>query len=143
MMAFGCEGGAGVGAARYVAFALRGRGYSNVFTFVPGVRDCAEPIVVRQHEWMREARFDDGTERGAERVRVYVCMDGEVDAESTANAVVRDLRLVDWSSVPVDEGMRIVSVDVGVPAELGRDGSGRWVRTVDVLCTVVRPCGEE
>ena len=60
-MAFGCEGGAGVGTARCVALALRGRGYSNVFTFVPGVRDCAEPIVVRQHEWMREARFDDGT----------------------------------------------------------------------------------
>ena len=142
-MAFGCGGGAGVGATRYVALALQGRGYSNVFTFVPSVRDCAEPIVVRQHEWTREVRFDDGTERGAERVRVYMCMDCEVDAENTANAVVRDLRLVDWGSVPVDDDMRIVSVDVGAPAELGRDGSGRWVRTIDVLCMVVRPCGEE
>ena len=142
-MAFGCEGGAGVGTARCVALALRGRGYTNVFTFVPSVRDCAEPIVVRQHEWTQEARFDDGTERGAERVRVYVCMDGEVDAESTAAAVVRDLQLVDWGSVPVGDDVRIVSVDAGAPAELGRDGSGRWVRTIDVLCTVVRPCGEE
>jgi hypothetical protein len=142
-MAFDCGGGAGVGVARYVALALQGRGYSNVFTFVPSVRDCAEPIVVRQHEWTREVRFDDGTERGAERVRVYVCMDAEADAESTAAAVVRDLLLVDWGSVPVDDGVHVVSVDVGAPAELGRDGSGRWVRTVDVLCTVVRPCGEE
>ena len=142
-MAFDCGGGAGIGAARYVALALQGRGYSNVFTFVPSVRDCAEPIVVRQHEWTREARFDDRTERDAERVRVYVCMDGETDAESTSAAVVRDLLLVDWGSVPVGEDVRIVSVDVGAPAELGRDGSGRWVRTVDVLCTVVRPCGEE
>ena len=143
MAGFGCAGGAGNGAARYVARALRGLGYWNVFIFVPSVRDCPEPIVCRQHEWSRVARFDDGTERGVERVRVYVCMDCEADAESTALGVIRDLYSYDWAKVLVGEGVRIASVDTDAPIDLGRDGSGRWVRAVDVLCTVVRPCGEE
>lgn len=143
MGSFGCAAGAGIGAARYVARALQKVGYSNVFAFVPSVRDCPEPIVCRQHEWSREARFDDGTERGTERVRVYVCMDCEADAESTALAVAHDLHAADWLSVPVGEGVRIASVDADAPLDLGRDGSGRWVRAVDVLCTVVRPCGDE
>ncbi len=142
MSGFDCSGGAGIGAARYVARALNRLGYWNVFTFVPSVRDCPEPIVVRQHEWERQARFDDGTERGTERVRVYVCMDCELDAESTAIAVARDLYSYDWAKVVAGEGVRIASVDAGAPSDLGRDGSGRWVRAVDVLCTVVRPCGE-
>lgn len=143
MGGFSCEGGSGVGAARYVARALQKLGYRNAFIFVPRVRDCPEPIVVRQHEWSRQARFDDGTERGTERVRVYVCMDNELDAESTAVAVMRDLYSMDWAGLSFAEGVRIASVDAGAPSDLGRDGSGRWVRAVDVLCTVVRPCGEE
>ncbi len=143
MGGFGCAGGAGVGAARHVARALNKLGYWNVFTFVPSVRDCAEPIVVRQHEWEREARLDDGTERGRERVRVYVCMDSEADAESTALAVTRDLYSYDWAGALLGRDVRIVAVDTDAPSDLGRDGSGRWVRTVDVTCTVVRPCGED
>ena len=74
---------------------------------------------------------------------MYVCIDNEMDAESTALDVIRDLYSYDWAKVLVGGGVRIASVDTDAPIDLGRDGSGRWVRAVDVLCTVVRPCGEE
>ncbi len=145
MSGFDCSGGAGVGAAAHVARALRACGYLNVYTSVPSVLVCCEPIVVRQHEWAEQARFDDGSVRGTERVRVYVCMDSEADAESTALSICRDLYLADWAGVVTlvkeklgMDAVRIVDVQTGAPDDLGRDGSGRWVRAVDVVCAVVR-----
>lgn len=142
MAGFDCAGGAGVGAAALVAQALRDCGYSNVYSGVPSALFCCEPIVVRQHEYEQQARFDDGTERGCERVRVYVCMGCEADAVATAAAVCRDLAGADWAAVAADD-VRIVAVSAGAPDDLGRDGSGRWVRAIDVLCTVVRASGDE
>ena len=150
MAGFDCAGGAGVGAAALVAQALRACGYSNVYSGVPSALFCCEPLVVRQHEYERAARFDDGTERGCERVRVYVCMDYEPDAAGTAAAVCRDLANADWAAVHEwataqygEEAVRIVAVSAGAPDDLGRDSSGRWVRAIDLLCTVVRPSGDE
>ena len=142
MAGFDCAGGAGVGAAALVAQALRDCGYSNVYSGVPSALFCCEPIVVRQHEYECVAQFDDGTERGCERVRVYVCMGCEADAVATAAAVCRDLAGADWAAVAADD-VRIVAVSAGAPDDLGRDGSGRWVRAIDVLCTVVRASGDE
>ena len=139
MAGFDCEGGRGKGAAAFVARALRAKGYWNVFTFVPSVRDCPEPIVVRPREWDRKGRLDDGTEYGLERVRVYVCMDDQTDADSTIVAVERDLHTAIWASFIASEGIRLVHIDMDAETDLGRDGSGRWVRSVDVLCTVVVP----
>ncbi len=145
MSGFHCAGGTGVGAAAHVAQALRSCGYLNVYASVPSVLDCCEPIVVRQHEWVEQARYDDGSVRGTERVRVYVCMDSEADAESTALAICRDLYTTDWPGVLAwakeklgGDAVRIVSVETSVPDDLGRDSSGRWVRAVDVVCSVVR-----
>ena len=150
MAGFDCAGGAGVGAAALVAQALRACGYSNVYSGVPSALFCCEPIVVRQHEYECAARFDDGTERGCERVRVYVCMDCEADAVATAAAVCRDLAGADWAAVQEwataqygEDAVRIVAVSAGAPDDLGRDSSGRWVRAIDVLCTVVRASGDE
>ncbi len=150
MSGFDCAAGGGCGAAAHVARALRACGYLNVYTCVPSALDCCEPIVVRQHGWTCEARLDDGRERGIERVRVYVVMDCERDAESTALAVCRDLYAADWLAVGAwvaeklgRDAARIVAVEMGAPEDLGRDGSGRWVRSVDVSCSVVRACGDE
>ena len=139
-----CEGASGVGAAEVVVRALGACGYSNVYSYVPSGRACAEPIVVRPAGWEREARFADGVERGREKVRVHVCMDSECDAVATAAGVRRDLARVDWLGVSVGcgafraaSGVRVLEADCGAAEELGRDSSGRWVVSVLVECVVV------
>lgn len=152
-MGFDCSGGAGVGAAEVVVAGLGACGYGNVYGRPPRVRECCEPVVVRSAGWEREARFDDGVVRGVERVRVYVCMDCEVDACSTACAVARDLPRVDWLGASVGlgasraaGGIRILGCSCGAPEALGRDSSGRWVYCVLAECTVLVAgddgCGE-
>ena len=77
-------------------------------------------------------------------------MEGAADAESTMLGVCRALNVMDWLGVcagsgarPVGRGVRLVGVDMGAPDDLGRDGGGRWVRSVDAICTVVRDVGED
>lgn len=143
-MAMDCAGGSGIGAADFVVAGLAAAGYRNVFGVPVSAAVCEEPVVVRQHEWTLEARLDDGSERGCERVRVYVCMCSADDAAKTAAAVCRDLTLVEWGDVnaaSAASGVRLVSVAVGAAQDLGRDFCGRWVRSLDVSCTVVRSNG--
>lgn len=143
-MAFDCSGGSGAGAAAFVVAGLSSAGYANVFEVPVSAAVCTEPVVVRQHEWAREARLDDGSERGLEHVRVYVCMCAADDAAATAAAVRMDLAAADWADVNASLdglGVRLVSVDVGAATDLGRDFCGRWVRALDVACTVVRSDG--
>lgn len=144
MAGFDCPGGAGVGASAFVVSALASAGYRNAFGAAVGAAVCMEPIVVRQHEWAREARLDDGSERGCERVRVYVCMCSVDDCVAASAAVRRDLMLADWADVNAElagSGVRIVCAAVGAVEDLGRDSCGRWVRAFDVECTVVRDHG--
>ena len=144
MAGFDCTGGSGVGAATFVVAGLSAAGYQNVHSVPVSAAVCTEPIVVRQHEWAREARLDDGSERGCERVRVYVCMCVAGDTAAAADGIRKDLALVDWSEANAalaNSGVRLVSVDVGAASDLGRDFCGRWVRALDVTCTVVRSDG--
>ena len=79
MASFDCAGGTGVGAASFVVAALAAAGYANVYDVAVSAAVCMEPIVVRQHEWACEARLDDGSQRGRERVRVVSVSVGACD----------------------------------------------------------------
>lgn len=144
MAGFDCAGGSGVGAAAFVVAGLAAAGYQNVYDVAASAAVCMEPIVVRQHEWSCEARLDDGSERGRERVRVYVCRCSVADCVKASAAVCGDLIEVYWpdvNAVMTSSGVRIVSVSVGASDDVGRDSCGRWVRAFDVECTVVRSNG--
>ncbi len=144
MASFDCAGCTGVGAASFVVAALAAAGYANVYDVAVSAAVCMEPIVVRQHEWACEARLDDGSQRGRERVRVYVCMCSVADCVAASAAACRDLVSVYWPDVNAalaSSGVRVVSVSVGACDDVGRDSCGRWVRAFDVECTVVRGNG--
>ena len=143
-MAMDCAGGSGVGAAAFVVAGLAAAGYADVYDVAVSAAVCLEPIVVRQHEWACEARLDDGSERGRERVRVYVCRCSVADCVASSAVACRDLVSVYWPDINAtlpSSGVRIVSVSVGAADDVGRDSCGRWVRAFDVVCTVVRPNG--
>ena len=146
---FGTSGGAGGaawdaaggGAADVAAALLRSLGYGNVFTAPPAPGLCAEPIVLTAGELSRDARLADGAERGTLPVGVTVCCDDPRDAEATAHAVERDLRLADWTGGDAGWHVRVVAVDTAAPRPLGRDGSGRWLWAFTLILTVVRDFG--
>jgi hypothetical protein len=129
---------AGGGAADMVAALLRSLGYANVFTAPPATSLCAEPIVLAAGEFVRDARQVDGTERGTLPVGVTVCCDDPRDAEATAHAVERDLRLAGWTGENTGWHARIVAVDTEAPRPLGRDGSGRWLWSLAAHLTIAR-----
>lgn len=129
---------AGGGAADVAAAILRSLGYANVFIAPPAVRFCAEPIVLAAGEFVRDARQADGTERGTLPVGVTVCCDDPRDAEATAHAVERDLRLADWTGENAGWHVRVVAVDTEAPRPLGRDGSGRWLWGLAAVLTIAR-----
>lgn len=133
---------AGGGAADVVAAPLRSLGYANVFTAPPAASLCAEPIVLAAGEFVRDARQVDGTERGTLPVGVTVCCDDPRDAEATAHAVERDLRLADWTGENAGWHVRVVAVDTSAPRPLGRDGSGRWLWGLAARLTIARDFDE-
>jgi hypothetical protein len=129
---------AGGSATDVVAALLRSLGYCNVFTAPPAASLCAEPIVLAAGELVRDARQADGTERGTLPVGVTVCCDDPRDAEATAHAVERDLRLADWTGENTGWHVRVVAVDTTAPRPLGRDGSGRWLWGLAAHLTIAR-----
>lgn len=147
---FGVSGGAGRtawdaaggGAADVMAALLRSLGYGNVFTAPPAASLCAEPIVLEAGEFARDARQVDGAERGTLPVGVTVCCDDPRDAEATAHAVERDLRLADWTGEGAGWHVRVVAVDTAAPRPIGRDGSGRWLWGLAAVLTIARDFDE-
>lgn len=133
---------AGGGAADVVAVLLRALGYGNVFTAPPAARLCAEPIVLSAGEFVRDTRQVGGAERGMLPVSVTVCCDDPRDAEATAHAVERDLRLADWTGENTGWHVRVVAVDTVAPRPLGRDGSGRWLWSLAAVLTIARDFDE-
>lgn len=124
------EGPSGEAAA--VAAALRAAGYANAWDVPVSPRLCSEPIVCRQGAFARSSRQEDGGERGCRAVTVTVCCEDPRDAEATANGVAADLAGVDWARAARPAWLRFVAADVGAPAYLGRDGSGRWLWGMEV-----------
>lgn len=93
-------------------------------------------------EFVRDARQVDSTERGTLPVGVTVCCDDPRDAEATAHAVERDLRLADWTGENTGWHVRVVAVDTAAPRPLGRDGSGRWLWSLAAVLTIARDFDE-
>ncbi|MDB1739899.1 MULTISPECIES: hypothetical protein [Eggerthella] len=114
-------------------------GFTGVFCAPPSAGFCAEPIVVTQGHFAREARLTDGSERGRVDVGVLVCREGAGAAEAVCLAAERSLRGAAW---PIDvDGVRIASADSDGSGPRGRDGSGRWLWGFTLICTVVRHVG--
>lgn len=122
-----------------VASMLYALGFADVFCAPPSAGFCAEPIVVTQGPFAREARLADGSERGRVDVGVLACREEAGAAEAACLAAERALRGAAW---PIDvDGMRIASVDSDGAGPRGRDGSGRWLWGFTLICTVVRRVG--
>lgn len=123
--------------ARAVAGMLEGAGIGHVYYVAPSALDCAEPVVVLQGRFEREARLAD-EERGTSRVEVLVVRDCELAARADADACELALRRADWEPWADCGGCRVCGIDTVAPVRMGRDGSGRAVYGFEVLCTVVR-----
>ena len=104
---------------------------------LPSALDCAEPIVVVEGAFSRDARMAE-EERGAVAVTVMVVREVAADAESVAVAAELVVRRADWEPYADAGTYRIVGVDTTAPAFKERDSSGRYVWAFDVMCTVVR-----
>ena len=65
-----------------VASMLCALGFASVFCAPPSAGFCAEPIVVSQGPFAREARLADGGERGRVDVDVLVCREEAGAAEA-------------------------------------------------------------
>lgn len=112
-------------------------GFSEVFSFSPSARDCAEPIVVTQGAFSRDARMAE-EERGTMLVTVMVVREVSAEAEDAATAAERAVRRADWEPYADAGAYRIVGIDATAPAIRERDSSGRFVWSFEVACTVVR-----
>ena len=122
-----------------VASMLHVLGFAGVFCAPPSTGLCAEPIVVTQGPFAREARLADGGERGRVDVGVLVCREEAGAAVAVCLAAERSLRGASW---PIDvDGVRIASADSVGSGPRGRDGSGRWLWGFTLICTVVRHVG--
>lgn len=108
--------------------------FSNVS---PSALDCAEPIVVLEGAFSRDARMAE-EERGKVTVTVMVVREVAADVEEVAIAAERAVRRADWEPYADAEAYRIVGIDTMAPAFKERDSSGRFVWSFDVACTVVR-----
>lgn len=112
--------------------------FSSCFSKVlPSALDCAEPIVVCEGTFSRDARLD-GEERGTVAVTVLVVREASADAEAVAGACERAVRRASWERYGEEWPWRVVGVDTSSLAFVERDGSGRYVWGFDVDCTVVR-----
>ena len=103
----------------------------------PSALDCAEPIVVLDGEFSRDARMAE-EERGTVAVTVLVVRETMADAEEVANAAELAVRRADWEPYADAGAYRIVGIDTTAPAFKERDSSGRLVWSFDAVCTVVR-----
>ena len=112
-------------------------GFSEVFSFSPSARECAEPVVVIEGAFERESRMAE-EERGAVVVTVLVVREVSSDAEGVATAAELAVRRADWEPYADAGACRIVGIDTTAPAFKERDSSGRFVWAFEVACTVVR-----
>lgn len=112
--------------------------FTSCFTIVcPSALDCAEPVVVAEGAFSRDARMAE-EERGTVAVTVMVVREVAADAEDVAFAAELAVRRADWGPYANAGTYRIVGVDTTAPAFRERDSSGRYVWAFDVACTVVR-----
>ena len=103
----------------------------------PSALDCAEPIVVLDGAFERDARMAE-EERGTVGVTVLVVREVAAEAESVAIAAEQAVRRNDWEPYADAGAYRIVGIDTTAPAFKERDRSGRFVWSFEVVCTVVR-----
>lgn len=120
-----------------IAKALLDGDFASYFASVPSSLDDSEPIVLRQGNFEREARFED-SERGTVAVTVLVVREVEAVAEADAQACERWLRSYGWEASAENGSWRIAGLDTTAPRFIERDGSGRFVWGFDVTLTVVR-----
>ena len=120
-----------------VAKALLEGHFASYFAKVPSALDDPEPIVLRQGQFEREARFED-SERGTVAVSVLVVREVEAEAETDAQDCERWLRNYGWEASSENGSWRIAGLDTTAPHLIERDGSGRFVWGFDVVLTVVR-----
>ena len=112
-------------------------GFSEVFSFSPSARNCAEPIVVTQGAFSRDERIAE-EERGVMPVTVMVVREVTTEAADVATATERAVRRANWEPYADAGAYRIVGIDTTAPAFKERDSSGRFVWSFEVVCTVVR-----
>lgn len=112
-------------------------GFSEVFSFSPSALDCAEPIVVLQGGFARDARMAE-EERGTVAITVLVVREVTADAESVAVAAEHAVRRADWEAIADAWPYQVVGIDTTAPVFKERDSSGRFVWSFEVVCTVVR-----
>ena len=121
-----------------VAKMLADAHFSDCFSKVlPSALDYAEPIVVSERAFERASRMSE-EERGTVPVTVMVVREASADAEAVAGACERAVRSGSWEPYAETWPWRIVGVDTSAPALMRRDGSGRFVWSFEVACTVVR-----
>ncbi|MBR3312501.1 MAG: hypothetical protein IKG18_00025 [Atopobiaceae bacterium] len=77
-------------------------------------------------------------ERGTVVVTVLVVREVAAEAEGVAVAAERAVRRASWEPYADAGAFRIVGIDTAAPAFRERDGSGRFVWSFEVSCTVVR-----
>ena len=111
--------------------------FTNYFTKSVSALVCAEPIVILDGRFEREARTAEG-ERGTVPVAVLVVREVDADAEAVATAVEQRLRHCDWERASYVWPWRLVGLDSSAPFFKERDGSGRYVWEIDLTLTVVR-----
>lgn len=124
--------------AESIAKLLADAHFTSCFTKVlPSALDCAEPIVVVEGAFSRDARMAE-EERGTVVATVLVVREVMADAESAAVAAEMAVRRADWEPYADAGAYRIVGVDTAAPSFKQRDSSGRYVWAFDVSCAVVR-----
>ena len=112
--------------------------FSSYFSKIPpSAFDCAEPIVVLDGVFERDARMND-EERGTIAVTVLVVREVASEAESVALAAEQAVRRADWEPYADAGTYRIVGIDTTAPCFKERDRSGRFVWSFEAACTVVR-----
>ena len=112
-------------------------GFSEVFSFSPSARGCAEAIVVTQGAFSRDSRMAE-EERGTMLVTVMVVREVSAEAEDAATTAEKAVRRANWEPYADAGAYRIVGIDTTAPAFKERDSSGRFVWSFEVTCTVVR-----
>lgn len=94
--------------------------FSNYFSKVPSVLECAEPIVLAEGAFVRDSRID-GEERGAVAVSAMVVREVAADAEAVAIACEQWVRSFDWERDRDAWPLRVVGVDTTAPCFKERD----------------------
>jgi len=124
--------------AEMIASCLVAAQFPNVFPKVsPAYFHCAEPIVLLQGGFEREARVEGG-ERGRVHVSVFVVRELPAEAESVAIAAEACIRDASWEAFSESWPWRIVGIDTTAPELSERDSSGRYVWQFEVEVTAVR-----